>query len=99
MKNINIYKKNSMFYSNLVLVSFKVLSCCPLMALQVAVSSPTAMGKGSSPHHHPPPLCVKLTSKYQFLIHRPIGCFFLVHVGISEITLEFFLIVPIHMFF
>lgn len=27
------------------------------MVLQVAVSSPTAMGKGSSHHHHPPSLC------------------------------------------
>lgn len=64
------------------------------MVLQVAVSCPTAMDRGSSPHHHPPSQC-----EAYLKIPRPIGCFLLVHVGISGITLEFLLIVPTYMLF
>lgn len=68
------------------------------MVLQVAVSCPTAMDKTRSPHHHPPCPC-EAYLKIPHLIHRPIGCFLLVHVGISGITFKFLLIVPTHMFF
>lgn len=67
---------------------------CIYLVLQVATSCPTATDRGSSPYHHLPSQCEAYPK-----IPRPIGCFLLVHVGISGITLEFLLIVPTYMLF